>query len=96
MSDPTTTQTDVRVQTHKYDECAVCGQPMDKVIETVVGGSVDNNAATKQAKTCYEPVDPDTGQPARVRLFFHLPGDPGEGEQDGRVQLDQVVNHDES
>lgn len=95
-SNHTMTQNKLRVQTHKYDDCAVCGKPMDKVIETVMGGSVENSADTKQAKVCYEPVSTDVGQPARVRLFFHLPDDLESGGHDDEVQLDEVVNHDES
>lgn len=93
MSDSTTTQPKQRVQTHKYDACAVCGQPVETVIETVLGGSVENNAETKQAKTCYEPVDTDTGQPARVRLFFHRPGDLDATTDEAK--LDQAVNRNE-
>lgn len=88
---PTTTQPNVRVQTNQYDVCAVCDKPMQKVIETVVGGSVENNSETTQAKTCYEPVDGDTGEAARVRLFFHSPADLDAPDRDGEVKLDQAM-----
>jgi len=91
---PTTTQQNVRVQTHKYDQCAVCDKPMQKVIETVVGGSVANNADTKQARVCYEPVDPDDEQAARTRLFFHSESDLEAPDRDGEVKLDQAVTDD--
>lgn len=91
---PTTTQQNVRVQTHKYDKCAVCDKPMQKVIETVVGGSVENNSETTQAKTCYEPVDGGIGKPARTRLFFHSEADLEAPDRDGEVKLDQAVTDD--
>lgn len=94
MSNPTTTNPNVRVQTHNYDHCPMCGCPAEVVLETVVGGSTENNGETKQARVCHEPVDPGDGEPARTRLFYHLPGDLGD-ERDGRVELDRAVNNGE-
>lgn len=94
MSDPTTTNPNIRVQTHKYDVCPICDCEADTVIETVVGGSVTNNADTKQARVCYEPVDPGDEQAARTRLFFHLPGELNT-DREGRVDLDQAVSGDD-
>lgn len=94
MSNPTTTNPNIRVQTHKYDVCPICDCEPEKVIETVVGGSNENSADTKQVRVCYEPVDPGDGQPARTRLFYHLPGQTG-ADREGRVELDQAVNGDD-
>lgn len=94
MSNPTTTNPNVRVQTHKYDVCPICDCEAETVIETVVGGSVTNNADTNQERVCYEPVDPDGEQPARTRLFFHLPAQL-DTDREGRVDLDKAVTDDE-
>lgn len=90
---PTTTQPPVRVQHDQYDECPICGCPVEKIIDTVLGGSYENSSDTKQERTCVEPIDPADSEAARVRLFFHTGGDLDAGHGD-QVVLDRQVNDD--
>lgn len=85
---------DVRM-IHGIDTCPICGCPVEMSVETVVGGSVENNGDTKQARECFEPVDPDAYRDAaRVRIYYHTADQLGD-ERDGRVELDGMVNRDE-
>lgn len=90
MSNATTTQNRQRISNPDLDECPVCGCDVARSVETVMGGSVENSADTKQRRVCYEPVDGRGDHPSRVRIIFHTSDDLETGHGD-EIHLDRGV-----